>query len=538
MVVTIEQGSVAMPHEAPVAIVSDGEMVALELLPYGVVVADDAGRLTIANRAARVLFGLHEKQADDVTLRHEGRSTCLGALIREHAAGPQLRRHVDLKHPENGWLRATLTQGEGVETRWVHIVVERVARRDWRWAGRSDPLSAFAHELRNALTPLQEGLALMSEGAAGPLTEAQGRFLEAMKTDSYRMMRLMQDMVAADGGGSSGTRFSSERVDLGVLVREVARSFGPAATKAGVALDLGGIQGGAVCQGDRDLLTQVLSNLVSNALKFTPPGGTVFLSAARTSVGGAPAAELAVRDTGPGLTPEQVEQLLAERQPWGSVRPSEARSRCGLGIGLSLAREMIEQHGGRLVIEGEPGVGSCFRVVVPADLGRDSHWRLGQIREAVRLAAAVAAPLSIIEIGLLEAGGGQQAWSAALGEAPAQLAARCLEETLRPSDTVLLGRSRITLILHGVGARGAALIAERVLGALLELLSRLRISLPECGIGLGLASYPDDAASAADLLSAAECAVRQGPVRSLHLTGVGAQKAAAPVEIHSDAAAQ
>jgi len=464
--------------------------VALDLLPQGVLVADSDGAVVAANASARVLLGLEGREPDEVSLGCEGHVVSLGSLLRDHAASRALRRRVELDHPEHGLLEATLTRMRDEQGRlWVHLLATRSPRRDWRWAGRSDPLAAFAHELRNALTSLHETVALLSEGAAGELSEGQARLVEGMRGDCARMGRLVAEMVATSRVRAGRIRVAAQRVDLGELVREVANSFQAAARHAGVALQWLAPETQAACHADRDLLFQALSNLVGNALRHTPEGGVVALEVREVQRQGEGFFEIAVRDTGPGLAPEEIEHLLGRSA--GLRRTTEGNG--GLGIGLAIVREIAEHHGGRLAAEAEPGVGSCFRLFLPADLRRGEHWRTAQIAESLKVASAVGAPLSVVEMSLRWPGG------LACGDhAHLPLVAHCIEESLRPSDMVIIGEEGATLVLHDVDARGAGRVAERVVGALERLFSAIAGG-EGLEVSVGVSSYPSDGTTAEEL---------------------------------------
>jgi signal transduction histidine kinase len=510
-----------------------------ELLPCGTAVADGAGRLAAANSAARVLLGLDGKDTDAVGLTRAGQPTSLAELLREHAAGPTVRRRVDVEHPENGRLRLTLTrvgeadfrlpiadcrlESEGhrrpdraeppspeqseIENRkseipgpWVHVVVERGPQRDWRWARNSDPLAVFAHELNNVLTSLREGLSLLRDEAAGPVTGQQRRLLEGVFEDAARITRLTGTMLAASGARAGRVRVAEGWVDARELAAGVVRSFEAPARRAGIGLGLGEVEAGLGCRGDSDLLTQALSNLVANAVKFTPAGGRVTVTVRRCAAQGEVLMEVAVRDTGQGLSQEDIERVLGCRP--AEREPPRRDGRSGLGIGLSIVQEIAEEHGGRLVAEGEPGVGCCFRLLVPQDFRRREPWRLRQIAKGLRLARAVAVPLSIVEIRVACPGGA--GWTSGAGLVHLPLIEQCLEESLRPSDTVMVCESSATLVLYDVDGRGARRAANRAVRALVRLLARFPQPYPQSVIGWGVASFPTDGATAPALAEAAQ----------------------------------
>ncbi|MFP4057502.1 MAG: ATP-binding protein [Candidatus Brocadiia bacterium] len=465
---------------------------ALDLLSVGVVLADGQGRVLGANRVARALLALGEGGLDDVAVGCEGRSVCLGELVRDHAAAGPGRRAVELTHPQHGELRATLSPAEGPgEQRLVHVALERGARRDWRWAGRSDPLAVFAHELRNVLTPLREGVSLLAEGAADELSADQRRLLRGVADDTARVARLVENMLAASRARAARVRMRARRVDAAGLARDVVRSLHGSAARAGVQLHLGEAPAGTWCHADPDLLTQALANLVGNALKFTPPGGAVAVDVGtRGGEGGEQLVVLSVSDTGRGLGPEQVARILS----WdgGGEDASRDCQEEGLGLGLAIARSIVEQHGGRLEVDSEPGRGSRFQVVVPTDFRRSERWRLGQIADAMRVSGVLGSPLSVVEIGLFPEGEAEAA-------AHLPLLEHCLEENLRPGDTVVVGPGGATVVLHDADHEAARRVAARAVKALVELLARSPQPGAGCGVGVGVATYPQDGATAAEL---------------------------------------
>ena len=482
---------------------NDPTHVALNLLHVGVLVADSAGRIAIANNAARVLLGLDGPRTDNVALRCEGRSVSLADLLREQAHQEQVRRHVTIEHPERGWLRGTLTRVKGVgRDPWVHLMVERGPTRDWRRAGHADPLSAFAHEQRNTLTALREGLAILMEGAVGDLSEEQQHHVEELKGDADRMTRLVSDMIAANRLRAANIRVTAHRVDVGELLHNVARSFRAAAAREQIDLHVDDPQAELWCQADKDLLTQALANLVNNALKSTPSGGSVRLAAQLvTDDEHDKLIELLVRDTGPGMSQKIMDQIRGK----GAVKdgPSAGPHGSGLGIGLSIVRGIAELHGGRLEVETEEGSGSCFRVRLPVDFRVSERWLLAQITDAIRLAQAVGSPLSVVEIGLPSGADSDDFFAHTQGLVQLPLIEQCVQGCLRPNDSVLMTEKSSTLVLHAVDGQCATRVAQRTVAALRRLLRMLPEPFSECELTYGIASYPAEGTTAAKLIEVA-----------------------------------
>jgi hypothetical protein len=349
----------------------------------------------------------------------------------------------------------------------------------------------------------------MNEGVAGAVSEDQRRLLARATEDVARIARMAQDMLAVSRVRAGTVRIAARRVDLAELARDVARSRQREA--AGRGVELGFLDAGeqAWCHADPDLLTQALTNLVVNAVKATPSGGSVSVAAGRLAGDvGEPLVQMTVRDTGPGLSALELDQLLRAGKGRGG---SPGRSGyTGLGIGLSIVREILEQHGGQLAVESAPGDGSCFRMVVPSDFRRGERWLVTHVSEAIRLARAVGAPLSVVEVSVDAPHDAEAPWASGRGLLQLPLVEQCLEEGLRPTDAVFLTERAATLLLYDTDGRDARGAARRSVVALGELLSRLPEPYSRSTIGFGVGSYPEDGEGAADVVQAARRELGRG----------------------------
>jgi len=218
-------------------------------------------------------------------------------------------------------------------------------------------LSLVSHELRTPLTSIRGYLDLVLDGEAGELNPEQRRFLDAVERNSGRLLRLVGDLLfvaQADAG-----RLSLERgsVDLSELAAHCVEEAAPAATEKSVSLVLLAEPVPSLV-GDRGRLAQVLDNLVSNALKFTPEGGSVQV---RTRAGGNQVV-LEVEDSGIGI-PVADQPRLFERFFRSAVAEDQAIP--GTGLGLAIVKAIVEAHSGEISISSREGVGTTFRVELP-----------------------------------------------------------------------------------------------------------------------------------------------------------------------------
>ena len=219
-------------------------------------------------------------------------------------------------------------------------------------------VAMISHDLRTPLTSIMGFLELALDKETGPLNEEQRSYLEVVSRNSERLLRLVDDLLFAARLRSGGLELARQELDLGPIVRQACDESKPCASSHGVELVLDLAQAPPVL-GDRGRLFQLLDNLISNGVKFTPEGGTV-------TVAVRPAGDrvaLEVRDTGIGI-PAAEEERLFER----FFRASTAVDRQipGTGLGLYIARAIVDAHEGTISVESEVGSGTTFRIELPA----------------------------------------------------------------------------------------------------------------------------------------------------------------------------
>src|SRR4051812_25107070 len=218
-------------------------------------------------------------------------------------------------------------------------------------------LSLVSHELRTPLTSIRGYLDLVLDGEAGKINPEQRRFLQAVERNSGRLLRLVGDLLFVAQADAGRLSLERGRVDLSELAAHCVEEAAPAATEKSVSLVLLA-QPVPSLVGDRGRLAQVLDNLVSNALKFTPEGGTVQV---RTQAYGAHVV-LEVADTGIGI-PVEDQSRLFERFFRSAVAEDQAIP--GTGLGLAIVKAIVEAHSGEISISSREGVGTTFRVELP-----------------------------------------------------------------------------------------------------------------------------------------------------------------------------
>ena len=217
--------------------------------------------------------------------------------------------------------------------------------------------SVVSHELRTPLNFITGFASLLDDGAYGELDAPQRHAVGRILGGADRMLRLVNDMLDFSRVSAGALTLQTKPMALGPLVEEVAEAMQALAKAKGLKLTADApADVEATVDGGR--LVQVLTNLVDNAIKFTPTGGHVAI-ALRTGLG---AHTIEVRDTGRGIAADQLPRIF---QRFSQLDMSTTRDAGGAGLGLSIAKALVEAHDGRLEVESEPGVGSVFRVVLP-----------------------------------------------------------------------------------------------------------------------------------------------------------------------------
>ncbi|HET9594225.1 MAG TPA: ATP-binding protein [Anaeromyxobacteraceae bacterium] len=237
--------------------------------------------------------------------------------------------------------------------RRANLELEDADRRKDRFLG------VLSHELRNPLAPIRNGLAILERAAPGSEPALRARSIIHRQVE--QLARLVDDLLDVTRISRGKVQLARERLDLSALVQRTVDDHRPVFAEAGVALQLRPGPGPVHVQGDRNRLAQIVGNLLQNAAKFTPRGGTATVSVVSAEAEGR--AVLRVSDTGAGLAPELVERLF---EPFVQADATLDRSRGGLGLGLALVKELVELHGGEVAAHSAgPGHGSEFVVRLP-----------------------------------------------------------------------------------------------------------------------------------------------------------------------------
>jgi PAS domain S-box-containing protein len=219
-------------------------------------------------------------------------------------------------------------------------------------------INTAAHELRTPLTPIKVQLHLLRTGGMERLGERQRNAVNVLERNIDRLGNLVEDILEGARIQAGRLRMEKKPISLDQVVAEAVESFVDPAGQAGILL-VSRVESGLVVPADPKRIIQVLFNLLSNALKFTPKGGQIIVETKRVGDMG----QVIVRDTGAGLSREQAARLF---RPFSQVHDPMATVRGGTGLGLYISRSLVDLHGGRIWCESPgPGQGSTFTFTLP-----------------------------------------------------------------------------------------------------------------------------------------------------------------------------
>jgi PAS domain S-box-containing protein len=366
----------------------------LEAAPDAILEVDEAGRILTLNAVTETLFGYRREEllgkSVDILVPDHARADHAEhrAQYRAHPVRRPMGAGLDLRGrrkdgsafpveislspvKSNEGFRVTAIVRDTTERRQVeerlHAVRSaymselEIRNREVEKANRhkSEFLAAMSHELRTPLHTVIGFSELLAEELKGPLNDDQKRFVRHIHKDSQHLLALINDILDLSKIESGKLQLHPEALDLGDAIDDAISSIRQAGAEKSIEIS-SGVKGPLVIAGDRLRVRQILYNLLSNAVKFTPKGGKVRVEAERVGE----AAQVSVSDNGIGIPREEHESIF---DTFHQVRSANAAKQEGTGLGLPITKRLVEEHGGHITVESEPGRGSRFTFTLPLE---------------------------------------------------------------------------------------------------------------------------------------------------------------------------
>jgi len=334
----------------------------IESIDDGLVVLDPAGSVLHMNEVARAILGLEQIEVPGVPFDRLGSEHPHYLRLRE--AVRELLTHPD-REPERVELalflrgrdhyyvlRPTPLRARDGSRAGLILALQDVTYLRDQEARFEQLVATLSHELGSPLTSLRMAVELLGRDDA----PAPRALVDAAQEDVARLQDLAQRLLDLSRARATSIPLERRNVDLREVIPRTVKLFALQAREKGIALESAVADAGLTIAGDPTKLTWALSNLLANALRYTPAGGSVRVEAA--SADGT--VVVSVTDTGDGIPPDQQERIF-ER----FVQSGEGGNIGAAGLGLSIVRDIVQAHGGRIHVESTVGAGSCFTLELP-----------------------------------------------------------------------------------------------------------------------------------------------------------------------------
>ncbi|MFN7108048.1 MAG: response regulator [Brevundimonas sp.] len=332
----------------------------------GIVTLNPSGSIESVNAAAAQMFGYEAAELDrrDVSLLIDIAPDGQGEFLKRLGASQGaleggLLRQMDAQRKTGETFPVDVALGAMTLPSGVHVVaiIRDISERRRMEQLKDEFVSTVSHELRTPLTSIAGSLGLLAGGVAGVLPEKAARLIQIAQANSQRLVRLINDILDIEKIESGKLRLDMVPLDLRDIAKRSVEGVSGYADDLNVRLLLSDGEPVSV-RGDADRLIQVVTNLLSNALKFSPSGGQVRVTVDPTTR----LARLSVVDEGPGI-PDAFRARIFSK--FAQADGSDTRAKGGTGLGLAIAREIAERHGGRLWFESAEGQGATFHLDLP-----------------------------------------------------------------------------------------------------------------------------------------------------------------------------
>jgi PAS domain S-box-containing protein len=225
---------------------------------------------------------------------------------------------------------------------------------------KSDFVSNVSHELKTPLTSIKGSVDNMLDGLTGALNEKQIRYLARIKSNTDRLSRLINDLLDLSRIEAGRVEVRRASLLLTALAEEVAEHLKQLAAEKLIRIEVPPPDPQMTVWADRDKVTQVLMNLIGNAVKFTPQDGKVIVAIEKN---GNDYIQISIADNGPGIRPEEADKIFSKFYQVANVDKQKPQ---GSGLGLAISKALVEMHGGKIWVESKLGRGSTFYFTLPA----------------------------------------------------------------------------------------------------------------------------------------------------------------------------
>lgn len=334
----------------------------LESIAEGLVVVNPNGDVVMMNHAAERLLGVKQQSRIGHSLMENLGDEQLVSMVHNSEQGEReivVSAKQDTTKKVLRASNAVVTDENGNTVGMVAVLSDVTKQRELDEL-KSEFLSKVSHELRTPLIAMKHSLSILIDGVAGPLQDEQQKFLEISQRNLDRLTQLINDLLDLSKMEAKKMELKLAATDIGGIAQSVAQSMEAWAKSKQLTLQTQIAPGIPEAFADAARIIQVLTNLVGNAIKFTPASGRITISAELAQDPGT--LKVCVEDTGTGIAKEDLPKLFSKFQQVGERSGSDVS---GTGLGLAISKEIVELHHGRIWAESESQQGAKFIFTLP-----------------------------------------------------------------------------------------------------------------------------------------------------------------------------
>ncbi|MGA2775035.1 MAG: ATP-binding protein [Candidatus Omnitrophota bacterium] len=465
--------------------------------PDGMIVVDNEGIVCFANPAAESFFGLQKNKLLSYPFGvpvMNGEMTEINIIQKDGKTGTLQMRSVEIEWNKKR-SHLILIQDITLLKEAERLKCEVNERRTLDEL-KDEFIGTVSHELRTPLATMKEFTSIMLDGVPGKINEKQREYLDIIKANIERLGRIVTDLLDISKIEAKKILIRKNPVDIVGLAKETVTMLKASADAKNIVLEtLFPSQRVLNIYADPDRITQIFTNLIHNAIKFTPENGriTVEIKVGEREV------ECSVSDSGIGIAPENKDKLFSRFTQIGRAVGGGSK---GTGLGLSITKGLVQMYGGKIRVESELGKGSKFIFTLPI-LSSEAVFK-EYIHNGIKEAESKGTKFSIIIISLDDLQGALKK----LGTETVRQIIGDLEEVAkktlrRVTDMLVKNKEEVIILLPDVKKEGVFTVKGRLEDALKAYNSEKKDLLEEIRINLGTATFPDEAVNDEELVNKA-----------------------------------
>jgi len=340
----------------------------------GLVVVDKDGKILLMNPAAEKLLSVNKEKAAGKLLRENIKNEHLLTYTKELKPDSEgnLTKEIEFFSPDESTkrvLRASSAVVENQDGKAVGMVtvLNDITRQKEIEKLKSSFVTNVSHELRTPLIVIQQSLAILGTELKDKLNDTQEKFFTNAKNNLNRLRSLINDLLDMASIEAGKFKLKPDVFEINELVQTLAEFLNGWARAKNITLETAPLPAKTELFIDKDRITQVITNLVGNAIKFTPEGGKISIVLKERIPDDSfnhKAIEVSVIDTGMGIDKKDLERIFNKFEQASVAGPANGG---GTGLGLAIAKEIVQMHGGKIWVESEVGRGSKFSFLLPLD---------------------------------------------------------------------------------------------------------------------------------------------------------------------------